>query len=66
MGFDHDEDAIDHLIENHYKSVTRPYRNCQPRDLLLQVRNHCFYQGQERELTAEAFDFAAENYFAVM
>jgi hypothetical protein len=66
MGFEHDQAAIDHLIATHYRAVNRPFRNCQPRDLLLQVQNHCHYQRRKPKLTPESFDFAAENYFAVM
>jgi DNA-binding PadR family transcriptional regulator len=66
MGFEYDEEAIDHLIIQHYLEAERPFRNCQPRDLLMQVRNHAYYQGQDPKLTPAAFDFAAENYFAVM
>jgi hypothetical protein len=66
LGFEYDEAAVEHLINKHYKSVGRPFRSCQPRDLLLQVRNHCFYQGIELRLSADNFDFAASNYFAVL
>lgn len=66
LGFVHREEAVDYLIEKHYKSVRRPFRCCQPRDLLLQVKNFCYYQGQEAEMTRENFDFAVANYFAVM
>ncbi|MBP86924.1 MAG: AAA family ATPase [Planctomycetaceae bacterium] len=66
MGFEYDEDAVDHLIVHHYLEVGRPFRNCQPRHLLMQVRNHCYYQNQDLKLSPESFDFAAENYFAVM
>ncbi len=66
MGFDFNEEAVDHLLMQHYLEVERPFRNCQPRDLLMQVRNHCYYQGTEAVLTPESFDFAAENYFAVL
>ena len=44
----------------------RPFRFCQPRDLLLQVKNHCAYHKTPMVLTNEAFDLACENYFAVM
>jgi hypothetical protein len=54
------------LIEKHYKTVNRPFRCCQPRDLLMQVRNYCVFHNQPLELSPENFDFAAENYFAVM
>ncbi|HYW81499.1 MAG TPA: AAA family ATPase [Thermoguttaceae bacterium] len=59
-------EVIDYLIQTHYTDVGRPLRFCQPRDLLLQVRNYCVYYKQPLEMTNEYFDKAAENYFAVM
>jgi hypothetical protein len=32
----------------------------------MQIRNFCLYVGQEPRMTVENFDFAVENYFAVM
>ncbi len=58
--------AVDVLIEKHYKAVDRPFRCCQPRDLLLQIQNRCSYSGQDVIANEETFDFAADNYFAVM
>jgi len=66
MGFEYNEDAATHLVEKHYKAVNRPFRCCQPRDLLLQVRNFCLYQNTPLTMTKETMDFAVENYFAVM
>ena len=66
MKFEYEQGPIDHLIENHYKSVNRPYRCCQPRDLLLQIKNYCLYERKPVVLSNENFDFAASNYFAVM
>ncbi len=66
LGFDYEQEPIDYLVQKHYKAAKRPFRNCQPRDLLLQIRNHCHYQNLPPRLTAEYFDLAAENYFAVM
>jgi predicted ATPase with chaperone activity len=60
------ESALDYLIERHYRRVNRPFRCCQPRDLLLQVRNYCIYNDLPLELRSEYFDFAANNYFTVM
>jgi predicted ATPase with chaperone activity len=60
------DEAIDYLIETHYRSTGRAFRCCQPRDLLLQVRNHCRYEKTVPKLTPESLDFAVENYFAVM
>ena len=62
----HNDAAIDYLIETHYRAVNRPFRCCQPRDLLLQVRNCCRYERREPVLSPDMLDFAVENYFAVM
>jgi len=62
----YDEDAISYLIEKHYKAAGRPFRCCQPRDLLMQVRNHCAYHAVPVELKPEYFDIAIDTYFAVM
>jgi len=66
LGFEHRQDTIDYLIDVHYKQAGRPFRFCQPRDLLLQVRNYCTFCKRPMELTSEYFDLACENYFAVM
>jgi predicted ATPase with chaperone activity len=67
LGFESvDEAAVDHLIGVHYLRVNRPFRCCQPRDLLLQVRNYCMYRDLPLRLTPEYFDLAAANYFTVM
>jgi hypothetical protein len=59
-------DMIDYLIVKHYKPIGRPFRNCHPRDLLLQVRSLCYYNGAPVELKHEYLDFAVENYFSIM
>ncbi len=59
-------EVVDYLIETHYKPSNRPFRNCHPRDLLLQVRNYCLYHDQPLELKNEYVDFACENYFSIM
>lgn len=69
LGFEFNEatkSAIDYLIETHYRAVNRPFRCCQPRDLLLQVRNRCLYLGQPLRLTTELFDYAVSVYFTIM
>jgi len=65
-GFEFDKDVVDDLIERHYKQANRPFRSCQPRDLLSQVKNHCSYKGLPKKLTPEGFDFAVENYFSML
>lgn len=66
QGFQYDKSAVDYLIETHYVAKNRPFRACQPRDLLQQVKNYCVYKNVPRMMSPEAFDFACENYFAVM
>jgi hypothetical protein len=66
LGFEYHDGVIEYLIQKHYRQANRRFRCCQPRDLLLQVRHHCMYERKELKLTAEAFDFAVDNYFAVM
>jgi predicted ATPase with chaperone activity len=66
LGFQEvDGAAVDYLVQHHYQRVGRPFRCCQPRDLLLQVRNYCIYNDLPLELKPEYFDFAAMNYFTV-
>jgi hypothetical protein len=66
VGLDYEQDAIDYLIDTHYKPIQRAYRCCQPRDLLLQIRNYCHYLDVEPQMCREYFDYAIENYFAIM
>jgi hypothetical protein len=58
--------AVDYLIEKYYRQPGRPLRFCQPRDLLMQVRNYCLYFNKTLTLSEEYFDRAAEIYFAIM
>ena len=66
LGFEYRPDSIRYLVDKHYKSINRPFRLCQPRDLLLQVRNYCQFHSEPLELSREAFDAAVLNYFCIM
>jgi hypothetical protein len=66
LGFPSHDDAVNHLVDRHYRATNRPFRFCHPRDLLLQVRYYCEVNGQPLQLSAEAFDVAVENYFSVL
>lgn len=66
LQFEYRPAVIKRMIERHYLPIGRPFRNCHPRDLLLQVQNYCQYLKRPMELSDEAFDFAAENYFSIM
>ena len=67
MGFDDvDPGAIDHLILDHYRAKGRPFRSCQPRDLLLQARSYCLYNDYPLRLSNDVIDFAVKCYFTTM
>ncbi len=66
MGVEYDRAAVQYVLEEHYYKIQRPLRFCQPRDLLLQIRNYCRYHKTTAVMTPEYFDRAVENYFAVM
>ncbi|HEV7282166.1 MAG TPA: AAA family ATPase [Pirellulaceae bacterium] len=66
FGFTYQPKAIDYLLETHYARAKRRMKNCHPRDLMLQIRNHCRYQGLQLELRPEYFDFACETYFSIV
>lgn len=66
LGVSYSREAVDYLVNTHFKLAKRPLRFCHPRDILLQVCNYCKYHNRPAEMTAEHFDLAIENYFAVM
>lgn len=64
LGFEYRKDAVYYLIEKYYKRTQRPFRYCHPRDLLQLAANFCDFHERKMELTPEAVDAAAKNYFA--
>jgi predicted ATPase with chaperone activity len=66
MNIPYSDEALDYLVETHYKETGRPFRACRPRDLLLQVRNYCKYRRQAARLTLDNIDFAVATYFAAV
>ena len=66
VGLEYNQEALDYLIDTHYKPISRNYRYCQPRDLLLQIRNYCHYLDAQPEMCKEYLDYAIESYFAIM
>ncbi len=61
-----DAELIDYVIEEYYHKTGRPFRCCQPRDLLTLAINQCRYRGMQPQVTRESIDFAAGVYFTVM
>lgn len=62
-----DEGSIDYLVNTYYLGDhKRPFRCCQPRDLLLQILSICSYHGEPPQMTPALFDKACDCYFSAM
>ncbi len=59
----YDPSAVNYLIRQHYLAARRPFRACEPRDLLQQMRDIHRYEGAMPALTPMAIDRLAEIYF---
>ena len=66
LGFQCEPSTVDYLIQTHYLPVSRPFRFCQPRDLLRQVENRCTLHGLPYVVDPAAMDQAVSNYFSIM
>jgi predicted ATPase with chaperone activity len=66
FGCEYNRDAVEYLIQKHYRGPNRPLRRCQPRDLLGQIRNYCVYNDLEMEMRPEHFDRVVKSYFTVV
>jgi predicted ATPase with chaperone activity len=58
--------AVDYLIQTHYRPHNRPLRRCQPRDLLAQVANYCAFNGAPLQLSPQLLDRVVKSYFTVV
>lgn len=66
LGFQYREDAVEHLLERHYRPHQRAMRRCHPRDLLKQVKDYCRYKRIPSEMRAEYFDRVCQSYFSLV
>ncbi len=66
LGVGYAAEAVDYLIDQHYKPCGRPFRFCHPRDLLLHIRNYCLFNRRPVVMSPGAFDIAVRNFFAIM
>jgi hypothetical protein len=65
-GIEYQDGPVDYLIEKYYRSCHREMRYCQPGDLLHQVCTYCDVLEVPLEITSEAIDAAAKNYFTLL
>jgi predicted ATPase with chaperone activity len=59
-------EAVDYLIETHYRPHGRPLRRCHPRDLLMQIQNYCVYNDIPMEMRPEYIDRVVHSYFTAV
>ena len=64
MGYALEDGALDHLIQEHYKTAHRSLRFCHPRDLLRQVKNYCEVHELPKVVTPDTLGVAVQNYFS--
>jgi hypothetical protein len=64
LGCDFQSEAVDHLLETHYRPENRARRRCHPRDLMNQVRNMCKYHDLPLTMSSGNFDRVAGSFFS--
>lgn len=64
-GIAFDEAAFDYLVQQHYLGK-RPFRGCQPRDILEQILNSASYRRETPQMTQALLDMGCQNYFSAM
>ncbi len=65
-GCQYQPEAVDYLIQTHYRPHGRPLRRCQPRDLLTQIQNYCSYNETPMQLQPEIIDRVVKSYFTAV
>jgi predicted ATPase with chaperone activity len=58
-----DPAGIDYLIEKWYRPTGRPFRSCQPRDILEQMTSIAKYNMERVNFSPDLIDAACETYF---
>jgi predicted ATPase with chaperone activity len=66
IGCAYNREAVEHLLDRHYRPVGRSLRRCHPRDLLMQIHNYCSYNGEPMEVRPDLLDLVVDNYFTVV
>jgi hypothetical protein len=60
---EYDDAGIDYLVEKWYKSTGRPFRMCQPRDILDQMISIAKYNMERVTFTPDLIDAGCATYF---
>jgi len=59
----YDDKGVDYLIKRWYKPFNRPFRSCQPRDILDQLLSMAKYNIEKPTLSPDLLDSACNTYF---
>jgi len=60
---EYDDAGVDYLVEKWYKPVGRPFRMCQPRDILDQMISIAKYNMEKVSFTPDLIDAGCHTYF---
>ncbi len=60
---EYDTDGVDYLIEKWYRPTKRPFRMCQPRDILDQMISMAKYNMERVNFSPDLIDAACSTYF---
>ncbi len=66
MGCPYQPQAVDYLVQTHYRPHDRPLRRCHPRDLLQQMANYSTFNGVPLQLSPQLLDRVVKSYFTVV
>ena len=66
FGCDYHPEAVDYLVQTHYRPNGRPLRRCHPRDLITQIHNYCTYHDVPIRLDPKLRDHVVKSYFTAV
>jgi predicted ATPase with chaperone activity len=66
QGCTYQPQAVDYLVQTHYRPHGRPLRRCHARDLLAQAANFCVFNGTALQLSPQLLDRVVKTYFTAV
>lgn len=66
VGCPYQPQAVDYLVQTHYRPLGRPLRRCHARDLLAQTANYCVFNGAPMQLSPQLLDRVVKSYFTAV
>jgi predicted ATPase with chaperone activity len=66
LGCPYQPQAVDYLVQTHYRPYGRPLRRCHARDLLAAASNYSVFNDVPMQLTPQLLDRVAKSYFTAL